>query len=64
MKIFDDKTRADLAEEINELESALSSSYNTLELVHEDGLVDFYAYLIKAYEAKHRYLMKKLKEDL
>ena len=64
MKNYDDEIRADLAEEINELESALSNSYNTLELVNEEGLVDFYTYMIKAYEAKHKYLMKKLKEEL
>jgi len=53
----------DLANEINEIESALTNSYNTLELVSDEGLVDFYTYLIKAYEAKHRYLMRKLKKE-
>lgn len=53
--------RAGLANEINELESALSSSYENMQLVTEEGLLDFYAYLIKAYEAKHRYLLQKIK---
>ncbi|MBR1540960.1 MAG: DUF2508 family protein [Clostridia bacterium] len=57
-----DKNRADLANEIGELESALSDSYQTLDMVTEEGLVDFYTYMIKAYEAKHRYLLRKLKE--
>lgn len=63
MRIYRDKARAEIASEIGELESALSDSYNALELVSEDGLVDFYAYLIKAYEAKHQFLLKMLKEN-
>ena len=59
---FDDEVRADLAKEINELESALSNSYNTLDLVNDEGLVDYYTYMIKAYEAKHKYLLRKMKE--
>ncbi|MBR2289529.1 MAG: hypothetical protein IJ867_02715 [Clostridia bacterium] len=64
IKKFENKSRADLAVEISELETALCSSYDSMQLVNEEGLLDFYAYLIKAYEAKHRYLMKKLKESL
>lgn len=62
MKISEEKMRADLANEINELETALSDSYCNLQFIHEEGLVDFYTYMIKAYEAKHQYLMKKIKE--
>ena len=62
MKMIEDKTRAGLVNEISELESALLNFYNSMQLVSEDGLLDFYAYLIKAYEAKHQYLLKKLKE--
>ena len=62
MKSFEDKLRAGLANEISELESALSNSYESMQLVNEEGLLDFYAYMIKAYEAKHKYLLKKLKE--
>ncbi len=51
-----------LKEEISEVETELSNSYDMIELVSEEGILDFYAYLIKAYEAKHRYLLKKLKE--
>lgn len=58
----ENKLRAVLASEIGELETALLNSYNNLELVSEEGLVDFYTYMIKAYESKHRYLLKKLKE--
>lgn len=62
MKVINDKTRAGLVDEIGELESALSSFYSSMQLISEDGLLDFYAYLIKAYEAKHQYLLRKLKE--
>ena len=54
--------RAGLRNEINEIETALSNSYDSMQLVSEDGLLDFYAYMIKAYEAKHRHLLRKLKE--
>ncbi len=63
MEKNENKLRADLADEIGELESALSNSYQTLELISEEGLVDFYTYMIKAYEAKHKYLLRKLKES-
>ena len=51
-----------LKQEISDVESELSNSYNMIELVSDEGIVDFYIYLIKAYEAKHKYLMEKLKE--
>ena len=51
-----------LKEEISEVETKLANSYDMIELISEDGMLDFYAYLIKAYEAKHRYLLRKLKE--
>lgn len=52
-----------LRDEINEVEEALESSYRTMQLVNDDELIDFYAYLIKAYEAKYGYLLKKIKEN-
>ena len=51
-----------LKQEISDVESELSNSYNMIELVSDEGIVNFYIYLIKAYEAKHKYLMEKLKE--
>ena len=54
--------RADLTEEINEVESALADSYNNLQSVTEEGLIDYYSYRIKAYEAKHKYLLDIIKE--
>jgi len=54
--------RADLTDEINQVESALSTSYNNLQSVNEEGLIDYYTYQIKAYEAKHKYLLDKIKE--
>lgn len=62
MKKRDDIIRAGLRSEISEVESALSNSYENLQLINEEGMIDFYSYMIKAYEAKHRYLMRKLKE--
>ena len=55
--------KKDLRNEINEVEGILENSYETLQLVSDEGLLDFYAYLIKAYEAKHRHLMRKLKDS-
>jgi len=54
--------RADLTEELNEVESALTDSYNNLQIVTEEGLIDYYTYQIKAYEAKHKYLLEMIKE--
>ena len=56
------RIRAGLTKEIGDVESALSDSYNNLKFINEEGLVDFYVYMIKAYESKHRYLLRKLKE--
>ena len=56
------KIRADLAGEITEVESALFEYHENLRTVTEEGLIDYYAYIIKAYEAKHRYLLGKIKE--
>jgi succinate dehydrogenase flavin-adding protein (antitoxin of CptAB toxin-antitoxin module) len=54
--------RADLKDEINDVESALSDTYENLKEVTDSELVDFYTYQIKSYEAKHRYLIEKIKE--
>lgn len=54
--------RADLIDEINQVESVLLSSYKNMQLVEEEGLLDYYAYKIKSEEAKHEYLMRKIKE--
>ena len=62
MKNRDDVIRAGLRNEISEVESALSNSYENLQLINEEGMIDFYSYMIKAYEAKHKHLMRKLKE--
>ena len=50
--------RADLTEELNEVESALADSYNNLQIVTEEGLIDYYTYQIKANQAKLDYLIK------
>ena len=62
MKNDEDKANLVLRNEISEIEDELASSYENLQLVTEEGMLDFYAYLIKAYEAKHKHLLKKLKE--
>ena len=56
------KEEKSLKKEISEVENELSNSYNMMEFVSDEGIVDFYIYLIKAYEAKHKYLLRKLKE--
>jgi hypothetical protein len=53
--------RANLVNEISLVEAALSSSYNNLQAVNEEGLIDYYTYKIKADEAKHKYLIEKLR---
>ncbi|MCI8310001.1 MAG: DUF2508 family protein [Clostridia bacterium] len=53
--------RANLTEEINLVESALSESYKNLQLVTDSNLVDYYSYKIKADEAKHKYLLDKIR---
>ena len=55
-------TRANLTEELSLVESALSNSYKNLQLVTNSSLIDYYTYLIKADEAKHKYLLDKIKE--
>lgn len=62
MKNDEDRANSVLRNEISEIEDELASSYENLQLVTEEGMLDFYAYLIKAYEAKHKHLLKKLKE--
>ncbi len=58
-EIFEKKV---LEDEIGEVEMELSNSYESLQLVEDEGLLDYYAYMIKAYEAKHKHLLRKLKE--
>lgn len=62
MKDFKEKKRAILKSEISKIEKNLLNFYDNLQLVSEEGLLDYYAYLIKAYEAKHKYLLSKIKE--
>jgi hypothetical protein len=53
--------RANLANELLLVESALSDSYNNLQMVCDDGLIDYYTYKIKADEARHKYLLDKIR---
>ena len=57
----EERARADLRNEIGLVEETLSDYHKNLAEVAESGLVDYYAYQIKSYEAKHRYLMRKIK---
>ena len=43
MKKRDDIIRAGLRSEISEVESALSNSYENLQLINEEGMIDFYS---------------------
>lgn len=58
---YNNLKRADLINEINEVQSALSDSYKNLQLASEDGLLDYYAYKIKSEESLHKYLLDELK---
>ena len=53
--------RADLKEQINQVETALLNLHNNMQLVNDDGLLDYYAYRIKSEESKHNYLIKQIK---
>ena len=64
MTKFEDIERADLKEEIKEIKSVLSNSYENMQLVSDEGMIDYYSYLIKAYEAKYGHLLKKFKKIL
>lgn len=64
MKNEEDYNRAVLTREILELETALSNSYNEIGMASQNDLLDYYAYQIKAYEAKHKFLTNKLKNVL
>ena len=56
------KKRADLIAEINQVETVLLNLHQNLQLVQEDGLLDYYAYKIKSEEAKHQFLMNEIKQ--
>ena len=64
MKKPKDIERADLKEEIKEIKSVLLNSYENIQFVSDKGMIDYYTYLIKAYEAKYGHLLKKFKEIL
>lgn len=55
--------KENLTWEINQVETALGEAYNNLQLVTSSELVDYYAYKIKAEEAKHKYLLNQIKES-
>ena len=56
------RNREDLIEEISQVESSLSAIYNNMQYVEETEMVDYYAFKLKSEQAKHDFLMKKIKE--
>lgn len=48
--------------ELEKIKKDLQEAYNNFNYVEDALLVDYYTYQIKAYEAKHEYLLKRVKE--
>jgi len=56
------RNREDLIEEITQVESSLSAIYNNMQYAEENEMVDYYTFKLKSEQAKHDFLMKKIKE--
>lgn len=57
------RNREDLIEEIVQVESSLSAIYNNMQYAEDIQMVDYYTFKLKAEQAKHDFLMKKIKEN-
>lgn len=57
------RNREDLIEEISQVESSLSAIYNNMQYVEDTEMVDYYVFKLKSEQAKHDFLMKKIREN-
>ena len=57
------RNREDLVEEITQVESSLSAIYNNMQYVEDIEMIDYYVFKLKSEQAKHDFLMKKIKEN-
>ena len=58
------RNREDLVEEITQVESSLSAIYNNMQYAEDIEIVDYYTFKLKSEQAKHDFLMRKIKENL
>lgn len=54
--------KSNLIDEINQLKSELSDSYENLKVTKEADLLDYYAYRIKSQEAMYKHLLDEFKK--
>ena len=54
--------KSNLIDEINQLKSELSDSYENLQVTKEADLLDYYAYRIKSQEAMYKHLLDEFKK--
>ena len=57
------RNREDLVEEITQVESSLSAIYNNMQYVEDIEMIDYYVFKLKSEQAKHDFLMRKIKEN-
>ncbi len=57
------RNREDLVEEITQVESSLSAIYNNIQYAEDIEMIDYYVFKLKSEQAKHDFLMKKIKEN-
>lgn len=57
------RNREDLIEEISQVESSLSAIYNNMQYAEDMEMVDYYVFKLKSEQAKHDFLMKKIREN-
>lgn len=57
------RNREDFVEEITQVESSLSAIYNNMQYVEDIEMIDYYVFKLKSEQAKHDFLMKKIKEN-
>ena len=58
------RNREGLIEEISQVESSLSAIYNNMQYAEDIEIVDYYTFKLKSEQAKHDFLMRKIKENL
>ena len=57
------RNREDLVEEISQVESSLFAIYNNMQYVEDNQMIDYYVFKLKSEQAKHEFLMKKIKDN-
>ncbi len=57
------RNREDLVEEITQVESSLSAIYNNIQYAEDIEMIDYYVFKLKSEQAKHDFLMRKIKEN-